>query len=133
MLVRRLIDAPTEGFHRLSLRLLMDAGAMGSRNLSITWIEVPPGVEQPLLSHDQAEQAYLVIGGSGRMEVAGDVETLSQGDLVLVPPSTDHLIANDGDEPFVCASIQSPPVSFDELYREEELAAGAAGYDFDED
>ncbi len=32
------------------------------------------------------------------MTVAGDTQQVSAGDLVMVPPATDHSIANDGDE-----------------------------------
>ena len=46
MLVRRLGDAPTEEWHRLRNHILMDAGELGSRNMSVTWLEVPAGIDQ---------------------------------------------------------------------------------------
>ena len=54
MLVRRLADAPVEEFHRLRSHVLMDAGELGSRNMSVTWLEVPAGAEQELRSHEEA-------------------------------------------------------------------------------
>ena len=55
------------------------------------------------------------------------------GDLVLIPPATDHAVANDGDQPLALVSVQSPAVSADELYSRR-LATQAAGYDdYDED
>lgn len=131
MLVRRLEEAPVEEFHRLRTHVLMDAGELGSRNLSVTWVEVPPGAEQRLRSDEEAEQVYVVVRGSGRMAVAGDSQAVAQGDLILVPPATDHEIANDGDGDFALLSVQSPPVSVAELYGGQ--MAEVAGYDDDED
>jgi mannose-6-phosphate isomerase-like protein (cupin superfamily) len=108
----------------------MDAGELGARNLSVTWLAVPGGVEQRLRSHEEAEQAYVVVRGSGTMSVAGDTQAVTEGDLILVPPATEHSVRNDGDAEFACLSIQSPPVAAEELYSDQ--LAEVAGYD-DED
>jgi mannose-6-phosphate isomerase-like protein (cupin superfamily) len=131
MLVKRLAEAPVEEWHRLSAHVLMDAGELGARNLSVTWISVPPGASQSLHSQEQSEQAYVVVRGSGSMSVAGDTEEVGEGDLILVPPATDHSVANDGDSELACVSIQSPPVAAAELYSDQ--LAEVAGYDDDDD
>ena len=130
MLVRRLNEAAVENFHRLSSHILMDAGELGSRNMSVTWLEVPAGAEQRLHSDEEAEQVYVVVRGSGRMSVAGDTQELNTGDLVLVPPATDHEIAGS-EEGFALVSIQSPPVAVAELYGRQTTAV--SGYDEDDD
>ena len=147
MLVRRLSDATTTEVHGLRPHILMDAGELGSRNLSVNWLEVPPGVRErspirvstignvteELRSHEEAEQVYIVVSGSGTMSATGDTQRLEVGDLALIPPATDHAVANDGDVPLALVSVQSPAVSADELYSRR-LAAQAAGYDdYDED
>ena len=104
---------------------------MGSRNMSVTWLEVPAGVEQTLHSDEEAEQVYVVVRGGGTMSVAGDTQQVGEGDLILVSPATDHSIANDGDSELACISVQSPPVAVAELYGGQ-MAAGLAGYDDDE-
>jgi mannose-6-phosphate isomerase-like protein (cupin superfamily) len=76
MLVRRLSDATVKDFHRLSSHILMDAGELGSRNMTVTWIEVPPDTEQELHSHEEAEQVYVVVGGVGELSATGDTERL---------------------------------------------------------
>ena len=108
----------------------MDAGELGSRNLSVTWIELPAGAEQTLRSDEQAEQAYVVVRGAGSMSVAGDTQQVAEGDLILVPPATEHAVANHGDGEFACISVQSPPVAAAELYSDQ--LAEVAGYDEDE-
>jgi mannose-6-phosphate isomerase-like protein (cupin superfamily) len=110
----------------------MDAGELGARNVSVTWLEVPAGTEQTLRSHEEAEQVYVVVRGAGTMSVAGDTQQVAEGDLILVSPATDHSIANDGDRELACVSVQSPPVAVTELYRGQ-LAAELAGYDDDEE
>jgi len=108
----------------------MDAGELGARNMSVTWLEVPAGAEQTLRSHEEAEQVYVVVRGAGSMSVAGDTQRVEEGDLILVPPATDHSIANDGDSELACVSVQSPPVAVAELYRGQ--MAEVSSYD-DED
>jgi mannose-6-phosphate isomerase-like protein (cupin superfamily) len=130
MLVRRIADAPVEEWHKLRYHVLMDAGEMGARNMSVTWLEIPVGAEQTLRSDEGAEQVYVVVRGAGAMSVAGDTQGVGEGDLILVPPATDHSIANDGEETLACFSVQSPPVAAAELYSDQ--LAEVSGYD-DED
>jgi mannose-6-phosphate isomerase-like protein (cupin superfamily) len=131
MLVRRLEDAPVEEWHRLRTHVLMDAGELGSRHLSVTWLSLPVGAEQTLSSQQESEQAYVVVRGSGAMSVAGDTQQVEEGDLILVPPATEHSVANDGEAEFCFVSIQSPPVAAAELYSDQ--LAEVAGYDEDDD
>ena len=77
MLVRRLSDAAVTEVHGLRPHILMDAGELGSRNLSVNWLEVPPGVSEELRSHEEAEQVYIVVAGSGTMTATGDTQRLS--------------------------------------------------------
>ena len=117
--------------HRLNSHLLMDAGDLGSRHCSVNWLVVPAGASEELRSHEEAEQVYVVVKGTGTMSATGDTQSLAEGDLVLIPPATDHSVANDGAEDLALVSVQSPAVSADELYSRR-LATQAAGYD-DED
>ena len=132
MLVRRFSEATAIDVHLLRAHVLMDAGELGSRNLSVSWVEVPPGASERLRSHEEAELAYIVARGSGTMSATGDTRELSEGDLVLIPPATDHAVANNGDETLALVSVQSPAVSAEELFSRR-LALQAAGYDDDYD
>lgn len=133
MLVRRFSEAAVTEVHRIRPHVLMDAGELGSRNLSVNWLEVPAGASEELRSHEESEQVYVVVRGSCTMSATGDTQRLEEGDLVLIPPATDHAIANDGSQALALVSVQSPAVSADELYSRR-LATQAAGYDdFDEE
>lgn len=123
MLVRRLAEAPVEEWHKLRNHILMDAGELGSRHMSVTWLDVPPGIDQELHSHEESEQVYVVTRGRGSMTVAGDRQDVSEGDLIMVPPATDHSIANDGDTDLCCVSVQSPAVTVSEVFAPSPAAA----------
>ena len=120
-----------EDWHRLRAHVLMDAGELGSRYLSVTWVTVPGGAKQTLHSSAEAEQAYVVVRGRGTMSVAGDTQDVGEGDLILVPPATEHSIGNEGEAELACVSIQSPPVAAEELYSDQ--LAEVAGYDDDDE
>ena len=132
MLVRRLAEAPVEEWHKLRTHVLMDAGELGARNMSVTWIEVPPGIDQELHSHEEAEQVYVITSGAGSMTVAGDKQAITEGDLVMVPPATDHSIANDGNADLCCVSVQSPPVTVSEVYAPTAAAGASSEYEDEE-
>jgi len=131
VLVRRLSDTAVKEVHGLRPHILMDAGELGSRNLSVNWVEVPAGVSEEMRSHEEAEQVYVVVSGVGTMSATGDTQRVEVGDLVLIPPATDHSVANEGELPLALVSVQSPAVSADELYSRR-LATQAAGYDDDD-
>ena len=131
MLVRRLGDAAVKEFHRLSSHILMDANELGSRHMTVTWLEVPPGTSQGLHSHEEAEQVYVVVAGIGTLSAAGDTEQLEPGDLALIPPASDHTLANEGEEMLALVSVQSPAVSVEETFGRQ--TAQVSAYDPDDD
>jgi mannose-6-phosphate isomerase-like protein (cupin superfamily) len=131
MLVRRLSDAAVKEWHQLSSHILMDAGELGSRHMTVTWLEVPPGASQLLHSHEEAEQVYVVVRGVGTLSAAGDTEQLEPGDLALIPPASDHTVANEGEEMLALVSAQSPAVSVEETFGRQ--TAQVSAYDVDDD
>jgi len=100
--------------------------------MSVTWLEVPEGIDQELHSHEEAEQVYIVVSGRGTMTVAGDKQEIVRGDLVLVPPATDHSIANAESADLCCVSVQSPPVTSSEVFGRSGVGV-ASEYEYDED
>ena len=104
---------------------------LGSRHMTVTWLEVPPGTSQGLHSHEEAEQVYVTVRAEGTLSAAGDTQTLVPGDLALIPPATDHVIANEGEEQLALVSVQSPAVSVEETFGRQ--LAEVAGYDDEDD
>ena len=61
-------------------------------------------------SHDP-EQVYAVVAGEGGTFVGDDCRPVAAGDLVYVPPNTDHGIENTGETvlEYVSAAIPAFP------------------------
>lgn len=131
MRLRRLSEAHVEERGRLRSHFLMDAGDLGSRHMTVTWLEIPAGAEQRAHSHEDSEQVYVIVRGSGTMSVAGDVEQVGHGDLIFIPPATDHSIVNGSDEDLVLVTAASPPVSMEELY-EDDLASDTGTFELED-
>ena len=89
--------------------LLLTKGQFGSQHLSITWVDCPPGSQQPIHAHDAQEQAYVVTRGAGTMLVADEERHVEAGMLVFVPPGSGHAIRNDGTELLTFVSATAPP------------------------
>ena len=43
------------------------------------------------------------------MRMAGEEAAVRAGDMVVIPPGTEHQLVNDGDEPLVLLCCCSPP------------------------
>jgi len=82
MRLRRLSEAAVEERGRLRSHFLMDAGDLGSRNLTVTWVDVPPGAEQRAHSHEEAEQVYVIVRGSARVKVDDEIVDLAEWDAI---------------------------------------------------
>ncbi len=61
--------------------------ALESRDLGVSHWRYAPGVRSPMgHSHREQEEAYVVVGGSGRVLLDGGVRELRQWDAVRVAP-----------------------------------------------
>jgi len=95
--------------------LLLGREQFDSKNLAITWVECAPGSMQAVHGHPDSEQVYVVVRGRGVMQVGGEMQEVSEGTLVFIPPGAAHAIKNAGDEPLVFVSATSPPFDPQEL------------------
>ncbi|HEY5100751.1 MAG TPA: hypothetical protein VII54_11920 [Gaiellaceae bacterium] len=60
-----------------------------SEHLGVTYIRYDAGVRSPMAhSHREQEEAYVVIGGSGRVRLGDEIREVRQWDVVRVSPAT---------------------------------------------
>jgi mannose-6-phosphate isomerase-like protein (cupin superfamily) len=60
-----------------------------SEHLGVTYMRYEAGVRSPMAhSHREQEEAYVVIGGSGRIRLDDEIRELRQWDVVRVSPAT---------------------------------------------
>ncbi len=76
---------------------------------SITRARVEPGVTTRLHALDQAEERYVILSGTGRVEVGDAPPTdVGTGDIVVIPANTPQRITNTGDTDLVFYAICTP-------------------------
>lgn len=86
-----------------TIRVLLDARAGGAFKQSLAEATLAPGAGTRRHYHARTEEIYVVLGGSGRMEVDGDERDVEPGDAILIPPGAWHEIkAADAELRFLC-------------------------------
>jgi mannose-6-phosphate isomerase-like protein (cupin superfamily) len=77
-------------------------GPLASEQVAITLIRVPPHCDFEQGTghhHDELEEIYVVTSGTLTMRFGDEVEQVSAGSVVRVPPQTVRSHRNEGDEP----------------------------------
>jgi quercetin dioxygenase-like cupin family protein len=60
---------------------------LDSRDLGVTLMRFGPGLRNPMAhSHREQEEAYVVVSGSGRVLIDGEVHELRQWDVLRLAP-----------------------------------------------
>jgi mannose-6-phosphate isomerase-like protein (cupin superfamily) len=91
-------------------------------DVSIARARVPPGGRTCWHRLKGISERYLVIEGSGTVEIGDLAPTaVAAGDLVLIPPDVAQRITNDGDGDLIFYAICSPRFRRD-CYREVDVA-----------
>ncbi|TJY67524.1 cupin domain-containing protein [Arthrobacter sp. CAU 1506] len=94
-----------------------------------TW-ELPPGGTEGMHSHTDSsrplEELYVVMEGTARMTVDGQVYQLAAGDAVLAPVGSEHDVANTGSGPLRLLVVWGEPGTADYTAFGSHRAAKAA-------
>ena len=77
--------------------------------LSIARARVEPGVTTALHRIKRTAERYVILQGSGRVEVGSrSPEPVEPGDVVLIPPGTDQRITNTGKGDLIFLALCTP-------------------------
>jgi mannose-6-phosphate isomerase-like protein (cupin superfamily) len=77
--------------------------------VSIARARVEPGMTTRWHRLSGIAERYVILSGSGRVEVEGiDAETVGPGAVVLIPPGAAQRISNSGDVDLVFLAICTP-------------------------
>lgn len=82
---------------------------LGDEDVSIARARVEPGVTTAWHKLDGVVERYLIVSGTGRVEIGELGPTdVSEGDVVRVPADTPQRITNTGENDLVFYAVCSP-------------------------
>ena len=76
---------------------------------SLAEATLAPGQATTRHYHALAEEIYLLVAGSGTMELDGELREVGDGDAILIPPGAWHQITATGDEALRLLCACAPP------------------------
>jgi mannose-6-phosphate isomerase-like protein (cupin superfamily) len=120
MFTAKLGSVPARERGKLVSHLLLQKGEAGTE-MTVTWVDVEPGGEQRVHSHDP-QQIYVIVAGRGRMRVGDEDREVGAGELVFIPSGAEHGIVNVGDERLTYVSAATPAFDLEVVYDEGQLA-----------
>jgi mannose-6-phosphate isomerase-like protein (cupin superfamily) len=99
---------------------------LGSDHLGVSYFRYGPGIRSPVgHSHREQEEAYVVVGGSGRMRIDDEIHSIARWDVIRVSPEAVRafeggpagleLIAVGSDRPEGGDGVMAPSAWIDEL------------------
>jgi mannose-6-phosphate isomerase-like protein (cupin superfamily) len=99
-----------------TIRVLLDADSGGAANQSLAeaWLEGGQATERHY--HAASEELYVLLDGSGEMEVDGERALVGPGDAVLIPPGARHQITATAEAPLRFLCCCAPPYSHDDTF-----------------
>ena len=123
MEVRSRADAePFATLDGSQIRVLLDARLGGAAKQSLAEATLAPGEATARHYHARTEEIYVVLAGSGEMEVEGERRSVRSGDAILIPAGARHQIraaaAAAAELRFLCCC--APPYADEDTFFEEE-------------
>jgi mannose-6-phosphate isomerase-like protein (cupin superfamily) len=107
-------DIPAQDLPGRSLQWLVTPETIGAEKISMAVMDCPAGsTVRPLHCHRDIEEILFILEGQGEAWVDGEVAQFKQGDAVLFPVNSKHMVRNTGSTPLRTCSIFSPPTSPD--------------------
>jgi len=101
-----------------TIRELVGQVSLPALNQSLAEATLPPGGATERHYHRRAEEIYLIVEGTGRMELDGDEREVRPGDAILIPPGAWHRIEATGEEGLRLLCCCAPGYRHDDTYFE---------------
>lgn len=81
-----------------------------SRAVSVSLLEISPGVEIPAHTHDPQLDSIFVLAGRGEAYIDGSWRAIGPGDHIFAPSGAEHGVRNTGDGVLKLFIHHSPPL-----------------------
>lgn len=84
-----------------------------SKNHSLAYVKLAPGKSSSPHFHPNTEEIYFLMAGKINLYTKAENEPakhqlVSAGQTVFIPPKTDHVMYNDGDQDMILAVTAAP-------------------------
>ncbi len=76
--------------------------------LSITLLEIDPGVEIPRHTHEKEVDTILVLEGEGEVFLEGKWQKIKTEDTIVITPKLEHGLKNTGKKSLKCYIVHAP-------------------------
>jgi mannose-6-phosphate isomerase-like protein (cupin superfamily) len=97
-----------------TIREIAGRQTLPSKHQSLAEATVPAGGSTYAHFHRASEELYFFTSGRGRLMVGGAWTVGGPGDCAVLPPGTEHKLADPNDEPLVLLCCCSPPYSHED-------------------
>ena len=64
----------------------------------VSFAELQPRLSHEPLIHDNREEVFYIITGTGKIKIGNEEARVKDGDIIYIPENTAHSIINDGEE-----------------------------------
>ncbi len=87
--IKNLMDVEDSAAQRDGIEMRFARKHLDSEHLGVTFSSYAPNVRSPMgHSHREQEEAYVIVGGSGRIKLDDEIVDLRRWDVVRVAPHT---------------------------------------------
>jgi quercetin dioxygenase-like cupin family protein len=76
--------------------------------LSITVLEISPGAEIPLHTHEKEVDTIFVLEGTAKIYIEDTWKMVKKGDVIVISPKEVHGVKTLGKKPFKCYIVHAP-------------------------
>lgn len=97
-----------EGEGRIEFARLSDRYRLRGAWEFVDFARLPPGASVGLHEHGADEELYVILRGSGVINVDGEEARVRALDIVVNPPHATHGLRNDGGEPLEMVVLKVP-------------------------
>ena len=72
------------------IRWLANGARVPGANITVGWVEIEPGMKNPLHLHPNSEEVLVLMEGELDHSIGDEVHRLTRGSAILVPQNTPH-------------------------------------------
>lgn len=113
--------------HSSSKQFLKDLLHLSGMEISVT--NLARGTAVPFFhSHKQNEELYIVVEGTGQMQLDGEIIDVTEGSFVNVPPSCSRGIRASAESDLTYLCIQAKAGSLEQFTREDGIKHDNVGW-----